>query len=62
MSLCIEGGTGWSRGAVEADGFFEIMISFGGFGVDCKLFVASLVAANNVVVMILSCAVIHISN
>ena len=52
--------TGWSRRAIESDSFIKIVIFFGRFSIDCKIFIASLIAADDVIIMILSCAVVHV--
>ena len=58
--LCSWVGTCWPWGAVESDLLIEIVIFFGGFGVDGKVFFDSLVALDNIVVVIFPGAIIHV--
>lgn len=51
-----------TRRAVESNFLIEVMVFFGGFTSDSKIFMISLVFSNHVVVVVLPSAVVHVSD
>ena len=62
LNLNINGCTGRSWGTVESDDLVEVVIFFGGFAVGGLLFCGPCAGSDDVVVMILSSAVVHVSD
>ena len=60
LNLNEEECTGRTWWAVETGRPIKVMIFFGGFGVDSKVFLRSLIALDNIVVMIFPGAIIHV--
>ena len=51
-----------SRGTIEFDFLVEVVIFFGGLGVDCEILMQAFVVLDHVVVVVLSGPVVHVSD
>ena len=53
-------GTCWAGGTIEASDLVEIVVFFGGFGSHCEILIFSVIDFDDVIVMVLAGAVVHI--